>query len=110
MKVKDIIDALELEIAAGESGIDAEAEGCYIGDLLSIAMSRLGEKNVWVTIQTNVNVVAVSVLVESSCVILCDGQKPDETAKNKANAEGVPIMTTEKSAYELAVSLAQLGI
>ena len=73
-------------------------------------MSRVREENAWITIQTNVNIVAVSVLAEGSCVILCDGQKPDDTAKNKADIEDIPLIITDKSAYEVAKELINLGI
>ncbi|MEE0944931.1 MAG: DRTGG domain-containing protein [Clostridia bacterium] len=110
MKVKDIIESLNLNVLAGAAGVDGEVSGCYIGDLLSLAMSSLKENNVWITIQTNVNIVAVSVLAEGACVILCDGQEPDDTAKTRADTEGMPILSTEKSAYELAAALSRLGI
>ncbi len=110
VKVKDIQEKLGLEIAAGANGMEKEVCGCYIGDLLSLAMSRVQESNVWITIQTNVNIVAVSVLTEGACVILCDGQKPDDAAKSKADLEDIPLLTSEKSAYELASLLAGLGV
>lgn len=96
--------------AACLGGGDKEISGCYIGDLMSLAMAKLQEGNVWVTIQTNVNVVAVSALTEAGCVIIADGFKPDEAALKKAEAENVIIFTTEKSAYETAKLLGALGI
>lgn len=110
MTVKDLCGSLKLTLAAGGGGMDKEVSGCYIGDLLSLAMSRVQESNVWITIQTNINIVAVSVLTEAACVILCDGQKPDEAAVKKADAEDIPLLTSESSAYELACKLAELGI
>ncbi len=110
MKVKELGERLGLELAAGEGGMEKDVFGCYIGDLMSLAMSKLSENNVWLTIQTNVNIVAISVLCESSCVIICDGQHPDENAISRANSEDVPLFVTEKSAYELASCLSQLGI
>ena len=85
MTVKELLDKTGYTLAAGEGGLSNNVSGCYIGDLLSLAMSRVESKNVWITIQTNVNIVAVSVLTEGACVILCDSQKPDEIATNKAN-------------------------
>lgn len=110
MKVKELGTHLELELAAGEGGMGKDVSGCYIGDLMSLAMSKLAENNVWLTIQTNVNIVAISVLCESACVILCDGQRPDENAISRADSENIPLFVTEKSAYEIASSLSRLGI
>lgn len=110
MQVKELAKLIGAEIAAGEGGLEKEASGCYIGDLMSLAMSRLSENNVWITIQTNVNIVAISVLCESACVILCDGQKPDAAACERADTENVPLLFTELGAYEIAAQLSKLGI
>lgn len=110
MKIKELAELIGAEIAAGNGGLDKEVSGCYIGDLMSLAMSKLSEDNVWITIQTNVNIVAISVLCESACVILCDGQKPDATACEKADIENVPLLLSEQGAYEIASQLSKLGI
>ncbi len=110
MTVKELLDKTGYTLAAGEGGLLNNVSGCYIGDLLSLAMSRVQSENVWITIQTNVNIVAVSVLAEGSCVILCDGQKPDDTAKSKGDLEDIPLITTDKSAYEVAKELISLGV
>lgn len=110
MTVGELAKKLSLELCAGEGGLSREASGCYIGDLLSLAMSRVREANIWLTIQTNVNVVAVLVLTEGACAILCDGHKPDKIAADKADSEGIPVFSTEKSAYELACELCELGV
>ncbi len=110
MTANELKEKLGLEALAGEGGLSNTVSGCYIGDLLSLAMSKVQAENVWITIQTNINVVAVMVLTDGGCVIMCDGQKPDETARAKADSEDIPIFTTDKSAYELAKELATLGI
>lgn len=110
MKTAELAEKLELKLAAGADGTDREVSGCYIGDLMSLAMARVEENNVWITIQSNVNVVAVSSLTEAGCVILADGVEPDASAAEKANAEGIPIFTSDKSAYELAKLLGAMGI
>lgn len=110
MRVSELAKELELKIAAGEAGTDREASGCYIGDLMSLAMAKVEEKNVWITIQTNQNVVAVAALKEAGCVILADGFMPDETAAAKAEEEEIPVFSSRESAYELAKRLGELGI
>ncbi len=110
MKVREVVKELGLKLVAGSGGTEKDVSGCYVGDLMSLAMSKLSANNAWITIQTNVNIVAISVLCEGACVILCDAQRPDEIAINKANEEDIPLLITEKGAYETAVLLSNLGI
>ena len=49
---------------------ERSVQGAYAGDLLSWVMGRAEADNAFVTIMTNVNVVAVAALAELSCVIL----------------------------------------
>lgn len=109
LKVKELQERMELTALAVGSG-DAEVSGCYIGDLMSLAMAKLEENNAWITIQSNINVVAVAVLKEAGCVILADGTLPDTDTVKKAEEENLSLFTTQKSAYETAIALGEIGI
>lgn len=110
MTVKNIADKLNLNFYAGEELSDKTAKCCYIGDLLSLAMSKVQADYVWITIQTNVNIVAVASLADAACIILADGCVPDEKTVERAKEQDVIILGGEISAYEAAVKLAELGI
>ena len=88
----------------GERRID----GVYIGDLLSWVMGRAGEDNAWITIMTNINVVAVASLSDVACVILAEGTAPDNEVLSTAEEKGVNILSSSLSAYEIAVKLSSL--
>lgn len=101
----------KLNVTAVSNGEENPAvTGCYIGDLMSLAMARLEEGNLWITIQTNLNVIAVAALKEAAGVILADGAVPDANALAKAKEEGIFLYTSEQSAYELAKALGELGV
>ena len=104
MKVTELIKEMNLKIET--EGKDKEITGCYTGDLLSLAMSHVKEGNIWVTVQTNINTVAVASLTEAACIILPEDLSPDEKAKMKADGEEIYILSSEKTAYELC---AQIG-
>ena len=110
MKVSELADRLGCAVACGAAGADRDVCGCYIGDLLSLAMSKVQKDNVWITIQSNINIVAVASLTEAACIIICEGFSPDENTAEKAESEGIPVLVSDKSAYELAARLAELGI
>ena len=109
MTVTELQAALSLTPVALPEG-EREAEGVYIGDLLSWVMGRAQSGNVWLTIMSNLNIVAVATLADVSCIILCEGVTLEESVRSTAEAKGVNILTTEAPAYETAKRLAELGL
>ena len=99
MKVKELL-LRDFELVCGDE--EKNIKGCYIGDLLSLAMSRVQKDNAWVTIQSNINIVAVASLMEAGCIIICDGFSPDAGVMERAKMQDVTILKTELSAYETA--------
>ena len=87
---------------------EREIAGCYIGDLLSWVMGRCGEGDLWITIMSNVNVVAVSTLADAASVILAEGVTLDDEVLKVALEKGVNVLSTELSAYEAARAVAAL--
>lgn len=85
---------------------DREIGGCYIGDLLSWVMGRAQADNVWITIMSNVNTVAVASLSDVSAVLLAEGVTLEEQLSQTAQAKGVNVLSTGLSAYEAAVRIA----
>ena len=110
MTIREVVEKLGLTAVAGKEGLDRSVTGCYIGDLMSLAMAQLEEGYLWITIQTNLNVVAVASLKEAGAVILADGVVLDANASAKAEEEGIPVLCSEVSAYTLAKQLGALGI
>ncbi len=85
--------------------LDKEIKGCYISDLLSLAMSRVEEGQVWMTVQGNVNIAAVAALTEPACILLVEGQKASEDTLARAKENEITILQTGRSAYEAACLL-----
>ena len=87
---------------------ERDIEGVYIGDLLSWVMGRCESGNAWLTIMSNVNILAVATLSDVATIILTEGVTlPDDiiaTAKEKR----INILSTEMSSYQCACSLAGL--
>ncbi len=99
MIVKDLLN-YGFEMVCGDE--NREISGCYIGDLLSLAMSRVLKDNVWITIQSNINIVAVASLADAGCIVICDGFSPDSGVCERAEMQDVTILKTELSAYDAA--------
>ena len=106
MKVSDIIDLTNSAIVTNDKYEDKCVTGCYIGDLLSNVMGKAKEGDAWITIMSNINIVAVASLTEAACIILCEGTNVDADVISKANSKGIIILKSEMSAYEIAKKLA----
>jgi predicted transcriptional regulator len=110
VKVVEIKNYLNLQVAAGARGLDREVADGYCGDLLSDVMAHAKKGEVWLTVQSHQNIVAVAVLRELAAIILVGGRAPDEETKAKAEAEGIPILLSPLSSYSLAGKLYALGV
>jgi predicted transcriptional regulator len=63
------------------------------------------EGEVWVTLQTHKNIMAVASLKDLAAIVLVKGLKPDEDAMEVSNEEGLPILGTDKSCFEFTGKL-----
>ena len=89
---------------------EREVNGAYIGDLLSWVMGKAAADNVWITIMSNVNIVAVATLADTACILLAEGVELDKEILDTASAKGVNILSSKLSAYELANKISSLNI
>ena len=106
MKVSELAEKLSLECI--NMAEDTEIADCYIGDMLSVVMSKAPEGGAWLTVQTNINITAVSALVDLACVIVVEGMEIDEATVKKAQEQEITILRTELTAYELALKISEL--
>ncbi|MDZ7775212.1 MAG: hypothetical protein U5L09_06120 [Bacteroidales bacterium] len=73
MKVAELAEKLEMKIVSGHQGLSRIIEGGYACDLLSDVMGNAVEGQVWITLQTHKNVMAIASLKELAAVILVKG-------------------------------------
>lgn len=109
MTVRDLAEKLALE-PLSVTDADRAVSGVYIGDLLSWVMGRASSDNVWITIMSNINIVAVATLSDVACIILAEGVTLDDNVRATAERKGVNVFTSTKTAYELAAALATLDL
>ncbi|MCQ2475898.1 MAG: hypothetical protein MJ173_08360 [Clostridia bacterium] len=107
MKINEIIASGKFS-AVSVSEPEREIGGIYIGDLLSWVMGRAQADNAWITIMSNINIVAVASLVDAACIILAEGVELDAAVVETAKAKEVNILSTPLPAYEAAMELSNL--
>ena len=87
---------------------DREINGAYIGDLLSWVIGRAQADNVWITIMSNINTVAVATLTDVSCILLTENVSPDADALEAARSKGINILKTHLTSYEAAIKVSEI--
>ncbi len=105
MTVGEFATLENLHIAVS-GNLKREITGGYCGDLLSWVMSRAESGDAWLTVMGNINAIAVAVLADCACIILCESAALDEDARQKAEEQGVTILITRENAFSLASRLA----
>ena len=102
MRLKDFVEKYQLKVVTAGELPEREVAGCYIGDLLSWVMSKARKDNVWITVQTNANIVAVASLTDAACVIVSEGIEIEESTVRKAEMQDVVLLSSPKTSYEIA--------
>lgn len=108
MKVSKLIKELELTVFCGEDSLDKEIIGGYTSDLLSDVMGHLEEDQLWITMQTHQNIVAVATLKDAAAVLIVNGASPDEETLQKGKEEGIALLGTSLSAFVASGKIYQL--
>lgn len=101
MLVKEITEKLGLKVCCGAAGLNREIKGGYTSDLLSDVMGNAAEGQIWVTLQTHKNIMAIASLKELAAIVLVKGYQPEEETIAESEAEGIPILSTSKQAFEI---------
>ena len=108
MTVKELSDLMGAKVYGDEEALNKNVDSLYIGDLLSWVMGHAEADQAWLTVQAHINIIAVALLKEVSCVVIIeDADIPQETI-DKANEEHLAILSTSLDAYSFAVKFDSL--
>ncbi|MEN8116176.1 MAG: DRTGG domain-containing protein [Bacteroidota bacterium] len=105
MKVSDLVKQFNLKVFSGEAGLEHEVTGGYVSDLLSDVMGNAAEGEVWITLQTHQNVMAIASLKDLAAVILVKGFEPEDDTIAHSNEEGIPVLGTDLETFEVTGKL-----
>ena len=109
-KLDEVVKELDLQVLSSGSGLDREVTSGYCCDLLSWVMANGKKDAVWITVQTHTNIIAVASLMELAGIIIPSGMSVDPKTIQKAEEEGVAILSSKLGAFELSGILYQMGI
>lgn len=102
MKLSEIITELGAEVKCCQESLQREVNWCYCSDLLSDVMANAQKDNIWITLQTHPNTIAVASLLNLSAILVSRGASPDKETLEKAIRENIPVLTTSLPTFEAA--------
>jgi len=110
MQVKDILVNVNFTLMSSAKYSNRPIRGMYVSDLLSHALAKAKEGNILITVQNNVNTLAVASLLDLGCVILPDNLKANDDFINRADLEGIPVLVSKLNAVDIILTLKELGL
>ena len=110
MNVQQLAELIEAKDMTPEADKNAEVTCGYTCDLLSWVMAHGAAGMAWVTVQTHMNVIAVASLMEMAAVIIPEGIEMEAPSLEKAREEGINVLQTKLTAYEICARLAAAGL
>jgi hypothetical protein len=97
--IEDIIQELTLTVYSGSGKLQNQVKGAYASDLLSDVMGRAKEGDLWITMQTHKNIIAVASLKDLSAILIVNGGQPEEETIATAESEGVVLLGTRERSF-----------
>ncbi|MCX6164986.1 MAG: serine kinase [Ignavibacteriae bacterium] len=110
MKIKNFIEKFDLKVLSELYEPESEVSGGYTSDLLSDVIANSKKDNVWITMQTHLNIVAVASLKELSAIIIVMNREIDKDALEKAREEKILILSTNLTAFQISGKIYESGI
>jgi hypothetical protein len=105
MTIENIISEFGLTVFAGAGKEKTEISGAYASDLLSDVMGRARTGEVWITMQTHKNILAVASLKELAAILIVNGGKPEADTIETAEKEGIIVLGTAEKAFHMCGKL-----
>ncbi len=109
MTLKEIVEQLNLTVLTGQAYLDREVDGAYIADLLSCVMAGAKAGQLWFTLQTHLNTVAVASLLELAGIVVTEGAPIPKETIAKAEEEKMVLLLSEEPTFETIAKLVKLG-
>ena len=107
MNVSTLAQSLGLKVLA-TGNMEREVACGYACDLLSWVMAHGQAGMAWITVQTHLNVIAVASLLDMAAVIIPEGIDLDASTLEKADEEGITVLSSELPAYDLICRMHEL--
>ena len=110
MQVKEFAQKTGFKIWASEKALEKEISGVFVGDLLSWVIGNSEANQIWITVQSHLNSVAVSALKEISVLVIAQDAKIEQEVIDRAIEEDIGLCASRLSDYEICKKCVEIGL
>ncbi len=110
MRLRELIEALELQELTPAVDGEADITHGYASDLLSDVLAHAPDGGVLVTLQVHLNVIAVASHAGLRAVIFSCGRVPDAEIAKRAAGEGLSLFASKADTFDIVGRLYELGL
>jgi predicted transcriptional regulator len=112
MTLGEIATSIGLEVLTPELPVEGgeQVTRAHASDLLSEVLANAPAGGLLLTIQAHMNVIAVALHAGLAGVIFTAGMRPEEMVRLKAVQEGIPLLATQDTTFDVAGRLYALGL
>lgn len=111
MNLQEIMQTIDLTLLTNKKDhSQTQVSNAYCADLLSCVMAGAKHQSVWITLQSHNNIVAVAALLDLAAIIITEGAQPDQETIDKANEEGITLLSTSLKSFEVCGKVWELGL
>jgi hypothetical protein len=111
MNLRMTADTLGLTALVAPRDTEREVTGGYASDLLSCVIAGAKAGNIWLTVQTHPNIIAVASLLDLAGIIVTESPNAghvDQSTIEKAMEEDVALYTSPLDTYALIARLTRV--
>lgn len=98
--IREVVEKLSLDVKTTRGDLGRGINGCYISDLLSDVMANAKEGELWITLQTHPNIVAVAALKNLAGIVITNNRTPEGETLKKAEDERITLAVSPLSTFE----------
>lgn len=110
MKISEISSNIGVEEVYKYENQEFDIKKGYCCDLMSEVMGKAEADSIWITVHTNMNVLAVASMLELKAVIIAEGHKVDENFIKRAEEEKIALFYSDENSFILSGKLYENGI
>lgn len=108
VQLKSVISELNLKVITGDKYSERDVSGAYVSDLLSDVIGNAKRNDIWISMQSHINVVAVASLRELAAIIITGKGTVDDKTIEKAKEEEVIILKASEPTFETTGELYEI--